>query len=291
MKYYSKYRTPLLSILLICLSTLTYSQNKKYKARVSLEYIKVMNQESYIAISAKYKGEEGFEQASNLQFTIYKEVLEDSLVSLGQVETNDNGKAKFVLKDIGLDNQTDSLAINTYLVTIEDNEKFRDAKKSISFSEASLTIGLEMVDSTYQISAVLTDAVGRPVQGEYLKVGLKRLYGMLQTGKDNYETNENGAILVSLDERMPGIDGNLTYQVLLKESDTYGTIKAQIIAPIGTLIEDESSFDERTMWSPPSKTPFYLLLFPNLMILGVWIPLILLTFNLYRISKSKAKNT
>lgn len=291
MKYYSKYRTPLLSILLICLSTLTYSQNKKYKARVSLEYIKVMDQESYIAISAKYKGEEGFEQASNLQFTIYKEVLEDSLVSLGQVETNDDGKAKFVLKDIGLDNQTDTLAIHTYLVAIEDNEKFRDAKKSISFSEASLTIGLEMVDSTYQISAVLTDAVGRPVQGEYLKVGLKRLYGMLQTGKDNYETNEDGTILVSLDERMPGINGNLTYQVLLKESDTYGTIKAQIIVPIGTPIEDESSFDERTMWSPPSKTPFYLLLFPNLMILGVWIPLILLTFNLYRISKSKAKNT
>jgi len=290
-KYYSKYRTPLLSILLICLSTLTYSQNKKYKARVSLEYIKVMDQESYIAISAKYKGEEGFEQASNLQFTIYKEVLEDSLVSLGQVETNDDGKAKFVLKDIGLDNQTDTLAIHTYLVAIEDNEKFRDAKKSISFSEASLTIGLEMVDSTYQISAVLTDAVGRPVQGEYLKVGLKRLYGMLQTGKDNYETNEDGTILVSLDERMPGINGNLTYQVLLKESDTYGTIKAQIIVPIGTPIEDESSFDERTMWSPPSKTPFYLLLFPNLMILGVWIPLILLTFNLYRISKSKAKNT
>jgi len=290
-KYYSKYRTPLLSILLICLSTLTYSQNKKYKARVSLEYIKVMNQESYIAISAKYKGEEGFEQASNLQFTIYKEVSEDSLVSLGQVETNDDGKAKFVLKDIGLDNQTDTLAIHTYRVAIENNEKFRDAKKSISFSEASLTIGLEMVDSTYQISAVLTDAVGRPVKGEYLKIGLKRLYGMLQTGKDNYETNDNGAILVSLDERMPGIDGNLTYQVLLKESDTYGTIKAQMIAPIGTPIEDESSFDERTMWSPPSKTPFYLLLFPNLMILGVWIPLILLTFNLYRISKSKAKNT
>ncbi len=283
MRYPSKYIASIIMFMLI-VSLSAYSQGEKYKARVSLEHVKVMGAETYIAISAKFKGEDGFESANQLAFNVYRQSNEDSLAYLGQVETNMEGKAKFVLKETM--KQSDTSGIYTYTVAIEDNERFSDTDKSISFSEANLSVDVILIDSTHHISAVLTDASGNPLQGEFLKVGLKRLYGNLTIGEDNNETDENGSILVPIKDEMPGIEGNLTFEVVLKESDVYGTIKAIVSAPIGRSIEDESTFDERTMWSPPDKTPLYLLIFPNLMILGVWIPLLLLTFNLYRISKS-----
>ncbi|MEQ8880095.1 MAG: hypothetical protein RLQ12_10705 [Cyclobacteriaceae bacterium] len=284
MRYRSKPRSLFLVFLLLIASVTVYSQDKKYRARVSLEHVKIINEQSYIGISAKFKGEDGFEPASDLEFNVYRSVNEDSLVVLGKARTNTEGKAKFVLKETM--KQSDTSGIYTYTVAIEDNEKFRDTDKSISFSEANLTVDVVTIDSTYHITAVLTDASGNALQGEFLKVGLKRLYGNLTIGEDNNETDENGAILVPFRDEMPGVEGNLTFEVLLKESDAYGTIKAAISAPIGRPIEDESTFDVRTMWSPPNKTPLYLLIFPNLMILGVWVPLLLLMFNLYRISKS-----
>lgn len=285
MRHFFKYGAVLLVLLGMSISA--HPQAKKYKARVSLEYVKMMNKESYIGISAKFKGENGFEQASDLEFNLYQQTTNDSLVRIGKVRTNAEGKAKFTLKNSDNNQHTDTLKVYTYTVAIENNEKFREAKKSISFSDASLLVDIEPVDSAYQIKARLVNASNQPVQGEYLNVGLKRLYGSLQIGKATYETDDTGSIIVPIEEQMPGIEGNLTFEVSLNESDTYGTIKALISAPIGVAIEEESSFDQRTMWSPPDKTPFYLLIFPNLMILGVWIPLLLLTFNLYRISKSK----
>ncbi len=76
--------------------------------------------------------------------------------------------------------------------------------------------------------------------------------------------------LYLLEEGIPGVDGNLTFEVVLKESDDYGTVKAMVNAPIGIPIVDESTFDERTMWSPRNKTPLFLLIFPNLLIFGMW---------------------
>ncbi len=285
MKIAFKYRIIILfSIVFIGLGVHAYSQDKKYKARVSLLYTKIMDKESYIAISAKYKGEDGFAQASGLEFSVYKVGTGDSLAYLGKVKTNSEGKAKYAISSNDLKNTNE---VFNYLVKIENNERFEDGETSVSFSDVRLTAEIKEIDSVNTVLAVLTDATGSPVEGALLKVGLRRLYGLLPVGEDNYETDADGAILVPIETPMPGVDGNLTYEVVLSESESFGTVKAIVNAPIGIPIKDESTFDKRTMWSPPNKTPLYLLIFPNLIILGVWLPLLILTYNLYRISKSK----
>ena len=84
--------------------------------------------------------------------------------------------------------------------------------------------------------------------------------------------------------------GNLIIEVVLKESDEFGTVIARVKAPIGVPIVEETTFDERTMWSPRNKTPLFLLIFPNLFILGVWGIIIYLIINLFKINKSKNEN-
>jgi hypothetical protein len=74
--------------------------------------------------------------------------------------------------------------------------------------------------------------------------------------------------------------------VVLNDSDEFGTVKAMLIAPIGKLIVDESTFDERTMWSPRNKTPIFLLILPNLLTFVIWGFIIYLISNLFKINKS-----
>jgi len=271
---------------LLLLVTSVFGQVDKIKARVSVQYNKIMNQESFISISAKYKGENGFEPATNVEFHAYQKISEDSLLHLGTVTTNTFGAAKFPLSE----NQNSITSVDsnfTFLVRIENDPKFSDAETELTISDANLVAGIETVDSVNQITATLTDATGQPLAGQPLRVQLQRMFGPLSIGEESYETDENGAITVPIEEPMPGINGVLTFEIVLNESDEYGTVKAIIDAPIGIPIADHSTYDKRTMWSPPSKTPYYLLIFPNLIILGVWVPILILIINLSRISRAK----
>lgn len=262
-----------------------FAQDSKQKVRISAQYTKVMPKESFISISVKYKAKDGFEPAANLEINVYTSVSEDSLVFVGKTSTGSDGKARFPIT-LGAVNAKDTSKVFTYVIKVENNSKFDDNETSVRFSVANLTAELETVDGVSQVTAVLSDASGNPLPDQTLTVGLKRMYGLLQVGEESYKTNESGSVTVPLPDSMPGIDGKLTFEVALNESDTYGNVKALVNSTNGIPVKDQSSFDQRTMWSPPLKAPLYLLVFPNLIILGVWIPLLILIFNLFRISRS-----
>jgi hypothetical protein len=84
---------------------------------------------------------------------------------------------------------------------------------------------------------------------------------------------------------LPGVDGILTFEVVL-ESNKYGNVRTIFDAPIGKVIVDESTFDQRKIWSPPFRTPIFLWVFANVLVLGTWIVIFILGRNLYRIYKS-----
>ena len=108
----------------------------------------------------------------------------------------------------------------------------------------------------------------------------------LQIGEEFNMTDENGTIIVPIDSDIPGIDGNLDLQVVLNEHDEFGTVIAQVQAPVGVPIIEDSTFFERTMWSPRDKTPLFLLIFPNLLIIAMWGIIVYLFINLFKISKN-----
>lgn len=277
-------RTIFLLLALFVCST-AFAQSTKQKARISAQYTKVMNEGSFISLSVKYKTKIGIEPVSDLELNVYRSVSDDSLAYIGKTKTSADGKAKFAI-DVGDIKGKDSGTVFSYVVKIESNNRFEDNEATVRFSDANLTAELQTVDGAPQIEATLTDASSNPLPGQAINVGLKRMYGLLQMGEESYQTDESGSVLVPIHDSMPGIDGKLTYEVALNESDTYGTVKAIVRSSNGIPIHDQSTFDQRTMWSPALKAPLYLLLFPNIMILGVWIPLLILIFNLYRISKS-----
>ena len=266
-----------------CTLMLSPQIQAKEKARLSVDYHKIMGENGILFINVKYKVEKKYQPATDLKLNIYEEINEDSIAHRGQIITDYEGNAQFIIEARNV--TSDELLIYKYLVRIENDDIFKDAEKSEKFSEVNLIAEAIEKDSVNYISAELTDAIGNPIEGEKLQVLVQRLFAPLTIGESSYKTDEDGAILVAVENPLPGIDGILTFEVVL-ESRKYGNVKIIFDAPIGEVITDQSTFDKRTMWSPPTKTPLFLWIFPNIVILGIWIVIVTLIINLFKIYKS-----
>ena len=165
---------------------------------------------------------------------------------------------------------------------------FEDTEESISITDVSIEASIEKNEEGHSITAKLVSSDNEPIAEESLNVGLKRLFGIMSLGEeDSYTTDEDGTVEVEIDKGLTGINGKLNFQVIIDESETYGTVIANVYGDFGVPIVDKSTFNQRTMWSPPSKTPIFLLIVPNIIIISIWSILFFLILNLFKIYKSK----
>jgi len=245
-----------------------------------------MDDLSYIELTAVSKIKKQNTKVSNIELNIY-DVFEDEKIKIGNVITNMKGESKFVIKNINTI-KPDSTSTYNILISFKGNDSFKKSNKRISFKDANIEANLIKKDSTNYITATLIDAsTNSPIPDESLDVQVQRLFRPLRIGEEFNNTDENGTIIVPIEKGIPGVDGILTFEVVLNDSDDYGTVKTLIEAPIGIPIVDESTFNQRTLWSPRNKTPLFLLIFANLIILGIWGIIVYLILNLLKISKSK----
>lgn len=286
MKNLLKIRRFFLIVISIFLITSSFAQKaKKNKVRLKAQYVKIMDGEIYLDISATSKIKKQHIKVSNIELTVFNEV-NDEKTKVGKITTNTKGKCKFKFKNLN-SIQPDSTSTYNLLISFKGNETFKKAKKSIRFKDATINAKLITKDSINYITATLIDPkTNSPIVGESLNVQVQRLFNPLQIGKEFNNTDDDGTIIVPIEEGIPGINGNLTIEVVLNDSDDFGTIKTIINAPIGNPIIDESTFNQRTMWSPRNKTPLFLLIFPNLLIFGVWGLILYLIANLFKINKN-----
>jgi len=266
-----------------------YAQNaKKNKVRLKAYYVKIMNEEVYFDINASSRIDNKNVNVANIDLTVYNE-YDDEKIELGTIKTDMNGAGRCVVKDF---NSIKPDSTNSYniLISFKGNEDFSRASKRLTFRLANIKANLITKDSINYITASLLDVSKDSLIGDAsLTVQVQRLFQPLFVGEEFYITDESGTIVVPVEEGIPGVDGNLTIEVVLSDSDDYGTVKAIVIAPIGKPIVDESTFDQRKMWSPRNKTPIFLLIFPNIIIFGMLGLIVYLMFNLFKISKSKTK--
>jgi len=264
-----------------------YAQTKvkKNKVRLKVNYFKIMDHEVYFKIQAGARVGSDNVNVSNIDLAVINEVDGEEF-ELGTATTNMKGESKFVLENFNL-LKPDSSNFYNVTVSFKGNDAFTKASKSISFKDAAIKAELITKDSVNYIKATLIDkSIDSVMDNMSLTVQAQRLFKPLYIGDEFNVTDENGMIVVPIEEGIPGIDGNLNLEVVLMDSDDFGTVKAILVAPVGTPIVDESTFDQRKMWSARNKTPIFLLIFTNLIILAMWGLIIYLTTNLFKISKS-----
>ena len=263
-----------------------YSQNtQKQKIRLKADYFKVINGSNYIKIGAIARINKETVAVPNIELSIENEYY-DEITVLGSIKTNMKGESKFIIPDFKI-LKPDSSHVYNINIIFKGNDNFKRASKSVTFKDAIIEANLISKDSVNYVSAKLFDtATDSLIKGESLDVQIKRLFRPLLIGEEFNYTDENGSIMVPVENGIPGVDGILTLEVVLKDNDDYGTVKTSFDAPIGVQIKEESTFDDRTMWSPRSKTPYFLLIVPNILTFSIWGIIIFLIFSLYKISRS-----
>ncbi|MDP3312408.1 hypothetical protein [Lutibacter sp.] len=258
---------------------------EKNSVGLTIQYVKIMGGDLYFDVKATSKIDKQFVKVSNIDLFFFNDI-DDERIKLGKITTNTSGKGRFSVKNI---KSLKADAENIYNISIDflGNKQFEETTEYVSFKDAEIKASLYNEDSINYVTATLTDPVtGLPIIEAYLDVQIQRMFKPLKMGEEFNITDESGTVIVPIDQGIPGLNGELTIEVVLNESEEYGTIKSIITAPIGKQIVDESTFDERTMWSPRNKTPLFLLIFPNLLIFGIWGLIIYLIRNLFKITKS-----
>ena len=263
-----------------------YSQDdEKHRIRLKADYFKEMDGDNYVQIGAISKIDKETISVGNIELSIENEYYDD-IIELGSVKTNMNGESKFLIKEFD-QLKADSNNVYNLNIVFKGNDTFKRASKSISFKDAIIKANLITKDSINYVNSTLIDkATNSIIEGESLVVQVKRLFRPLIIGEPLNYTDETGSIMVPVEDGIPGVNGILTLEVVLKDNDDYGTVKKSFDAAIGVPIKDESTFDERTMWSPRNKTPLLLLIIPNLLTFSLWGIIIFLIFNLYKIYRS-----
>lgn len=270
-------------------STLTqniYAQEtKKNKIRLKAEYVKVMDDMSYLNISASAKINKQNTSVSDIDIFVFSETDEEEM-ELGTLTTDMQGKGVLFIKNL---NNVKADSTNTYNFNIvfKGNDDFKKASKSISVKDATLKVNIVKKDSINNIIATLFDAAKDSLlANQILDVQVQRIFKPLKIGKEFNTTDKNGTVIVPIEKGIPGVDGNITIEVVLKDHDDYGTVKALAKATTETVIVDESMFDDRTLWSPRNKTPLFILFFTNMLIFSIWGIIIYLIIKLFKINKS-----
>ena len=279
-----KMRRFFLVLLTVFLTMSSFAQKaKKDKVRLKVSYVKIMDSEIHFDFKAVARIKKEYIDVSNIDLIVYNE-FEDKKIKVGKTTTNMKGESRFVLRNLNAI-KPDLNSVYNFVISFKGNDAFKKASKTISFKNANIVAKLITKDSVNYISATLTDAkTNNPIIDVSLGVRLKRLFRPLRIGKEFNNTDENGTIIVPIEDGLSGVDGNLSFEIVLNESEEYGTVIAVVNAPIGKAIVDESTFDERTMWSPRNKTPLFLLIFPNLLTFGIWGIIIYLIINLFKTS-------
>jgi hypothetical protein len=261
------------------------AQEKKERLRVRAVYTKIMNGPVHLDLSTSARIDRTNMDVPGIPLEIYYEVDGEEF-PLSEVETGPDGSVRFTLDNLG-EIRPDSTGLYILGASFAGNDSFRRASRNVEFRDAAINASLEQRDSLSYITATLSDvALDSLVEDALIRVQVKRMFKPLRISEDLLMTDADGSILVEIPRDIPGIEGVLDLEVLIEDNDTYGTVKSELQAPVGTPIVVESTWDQRALWARGSKAPLFILVFTGVLVIGSWGLIAYLIVNLFKIAKS-----
>lgn len=286
-----------LMTMMLCLITFqVQAQEKTEKGTINLglTYHQLNTDLPLIKVSAKTKIERKFQPVEGIEINLFF-MTETSHGFMARVETNSHGAASLTLPERFI-SQWDSLSSFKFIGTLTQSERFEDQSAELEISKAKIELTLEDVDSVRTIHAKVlafqdTGWVAQP-ETEIKFVIKGMLSDLNATEEETFTTDENGEISSEFALTLPGdAQGNILIGAKIDDHETYGSLVTAKPAKWGLPLVPDNNFSKRTLWATRDKTPLWLLIFPNLIIITVWGIIFYLFYQISRIAKiGKANN-
>lgn len=253
-----------------------------------LRYFNDNNQVQYLILESLSKTGRIAVPLPNQVCKLYMdEQSEENLIA--KVTTDEKGKAKCFIPP-SLKARWDELPMHLFIAVTMDKEE--EITTEIEITKARIQIDTLSEDGVRSISVtvmMLEDSVWVPAEEVEMKVGIRRMGGILSAGEDEtYTTDEDGMVIVELNkEDMPGDElGNIILRARVEESDLFGNLIVEKSAPWGVpTMSDDSFFEQRSLWSTRFKAPYWLLAMAYGIAFTVWGVIIYLIIQIFRIKK------
>ncbi|MCB0566487.1 MAG: hypothetical protein KDD01_19125 [Phaeodactylibacter sp.] len=245
------------------------STEEDKKARISLDFFRIKNQEQKLVATVKTRVEGFFENVTGVKIRFYKDEASEEYL-LGSPETDMNGKATLMFSPP----EADTSIWSTYIAVLEDVPGYKDAEKEIEVKKASLEFTTEEVDSVRMVNIFVSapDSTGNmaPVADVNARLFVKRLFGALPVSDEMEFTDEEGALSVEFPSDIPGDkDGNLLLVARVSDHEEFGNLEFSKTVPWGQAVKFDQSKQLKELWLSSSNTYKGFLIIVNLMLLGV----------------------
>lgn len=283
-KIINNLRILLLVVSLIILQERIIAQEDSAKPQpvVKLHYYNKNNSMQYLILESMLKNGKILTPQKDKIYEIYLGNADENLIS--KVKTDINGKAKAFIP-LSLKSNWDASSEHKFIVKEGEEEvtEYVITKSKVTLDTASSDGVRNITVSVMK----LEDSNWLPAADVEIKVGVSRFGGTLSAGDDDtYTTDSGGTVTVEFNKNdLPGdSNGKIMLIALIENNDEFGNVSVEKNVAWGIAQTDDSKFfDQRTLWSTRSRTPFWLLLLAYSIIIGVWSTLVYLVVQLIKI--------
>jgi len=273
-------------LLLLCVHARTQEKEDPGKEFVSLRYYNIDNRLQYLVLSSQLKKNNQLKPQHNKEYEVYLDNFDPAML-IGKLKTDIRGNANAVIPP-SLKTVWDAQPQHTFVVMQGEEEIISD----YSIVKSRIVMDTSTVDSVRMITvqvSMLNDEQWEPVPDVEMKVGVKRIGGILSAGDDEtYTTDSSGSVTVAMTRTdIPGdLKGCYVLTAKIEDHDMLGNVVAEKQVPWGNILaEDNRFFTIRSLWSTRSHAPYWLLFMAYGIVISVWATLAYLVVLLFRIRK------
>lgn len=228
----------------------------------------------------KYRPDKIFLPVSDVRVEFYR-VTDTSELSLGEVITNEDGKATLVLNTN--DFITDTSGSIAFNAVFSGTEAYRKASRDLTLKEISMQVDAEVVDSIKTLNISCSEIKNDeeiPINDVEVQILVKRLYSNLPVATANLE---DGEMSVQFPDDLPGGHfGELEIICRIANHDDYGTIETHKVEQWGTPVSFIPEKKPRALWS---RAPLWIIIAMALALGAAWYHYFLSLSKLLKIRK------
>ena len=279
---------------IVLLPALSFAQDSaKKELLLSVTYNMPANKVPQLLVNTKTKVEKRFMPTKGIKVNVFLDA--DSAANLlGSVTTNENGQAILAIP-ASFKSVWDASASHSFIGKSEANKDFDETKSEITIKKGRLLIDTVAGADARSVEVTVLALNGnewQPVKDAEVKIGVKRLGGVLPiSDEESYTTDSTGKLVAEFKrDSLPGdAKGIITLAARIEENEELGSLTTETTLPWGVAINKIDHFNERSLWATRDKAPIWLLFMAGSIIVAVWSFLLFLFYQIYRIKVSANK--
>jgi hypothetical protein len=254
---------------------------------IAVNYHVANNTIPSLMVKVKTKVNGRFQNVPGIGLSLFLD-KDTSLNLIGKVLTDEHGEAYANIPS-SLSKQWKTSVKHTFIAAFRGNTKYDSTSGDFTASRAKILI--DTVSGRSIVATVLEkkDSTWTPVKGVDVVMAIRRMGGDLNVNDTpTFSTDSTGKASADFKrDSIPGDSkGNIILVAKVVDNDQYGNLSIEKIVPWGAkFVARNEDFNARTLFATRAKAPVWLMFMATGITLAVWVVLVLLVLNIFRIKK------